>query len=71
MVDLISMNHHQAVLSETQQNKTDESHQISASFLAVDTTSKTLEYFKHCKESALKLLEDTTFNMLNDISYPG
>ena len=71
MVKLISHKNQQAVLSETQQNKTDESHQISASFLAVDTTSKTLEYFKHCKENALKLLEDTTFNMLNDISYRG
>ena len=71
MVDLISHNHHQSVSSETQQNKTDESQRSSASCLVVDTTSMTLEYFKRCKENAPKMLEDSTFNMLNDLTYQG
>ena len=71
MVKLISHKNQQAVLSETQQNRTDESQRGSASCLVVDTTSKTLEYFKRCKENASKMLEDSAFNMLNDISYQG
>ena len=71
MVDLISHKHHQVVSSEIQQNKKDESQRGSASCLVVDTTSKVLEYFKRCKENAARMLEDSTFNMLNDISYQG